>query len=195
MIVLDINEFKTKSTSKDNKSEDFINEQISRTYSYNKRSNSSSKKDIKISQIEHIKYKTKKLFLNKSNMENDIELNNLIKFNKENEKEKETKYLFDENKMLKEDNIEKDLNEKNNMLIQMNNYMNSNMNYDNIYDNNFGIPMNNNYFVNNNINNFNNLNGNNNTSNIFNDILTTYKFPTLVGLNNIGVTCLMNSTL
>ena len=74
MIVLDINEFKTKSTSKDNKSEDFINEQFSRTYSYNKRSNSSSKKDIKISQIEHIKYKTKKLFLNKSNMENDIEL-------------------------------------------------------------------------------------------------------------------------
>ena len=47
-------------------------------------------------------------------MENDIELINLIKFNKENEKEKETKYLFDENKMLKEDNIEKDLNEKNN---------------------------------------------------------------------------------
>ena len=70
----------------------------------------------------------------------------------------------------------------------MNNYMNSNMNYDNIYN----IS---NYFINNNINNFNNLNGNNNTSNIFNDILTTYKFPTLVGLNNIGVTCLMNSTL
>ena len=49
MIVLDINEFKTKSTSKDNKSEDFINEQFSITYSYNKRSNSLSKKDIKIS--------------------------------------------------------------------------------------------------------------------------------------------------
>ena len=46
-------------------------------------------------------------------MENDFELNSLIKFNKENEKEKKTKYLFDENKMLKEDNIEKDLNEKN----------------------------------------------------------------------------------
>ena len=81
------------------------------------------------------------------------------------------------------------------MLIQMNNYMNSNMNYDKIYDNIFGIPMNNNYFINNNINIFNNLNGNNNTSNIFQDILTTYKFPTLIGLNNIGSTCFMNSIL
>jgi hypothetical protein len=77
----------------------------------------------------------------------------------------------------------------------MNNYMNSNMNYDNIYNNNFDILMISNYFINNNINIFNNLNGNKNTSNIFNDILTSYKFPTLVGLNNIGVTCLMNSTL
>jgi hypothetical protein len=77
----------------------------------------------------------------------------------------------------------------------MNNYMNSNMNYDNIYNNNFDILMNNNYFINNNINIFNNLNGNNNTSNIFQDILTTYKFPTLIGLNNIGSTCFMNSIL
>ena len=77
----------------------------------------------------------------------------------------------------------------------MNNYMNSNINYGNMYNNNFAIPMNNNYFINNNINNFNNLNGNNNIINTFNDILTVYKSPTLIGLNNIGATCFMNSTL
>jgi len=53
----------------------------------------------------------------------------------------------------------------------------------------------NNYFINNNANNFNNLNGNNYISNAFNDIFIIYKFPTLIGLNNIGATCFMNSTL
>ena len=46
--------------SKDNKTEDFINEQFSRSYSYNKRSISFSCKNIKISQTDYIKNKFKR---------------------------------------------------------------------------------------------------------------------------------------
>ena len=86
--------------------------------------------------------------------------------------------------------IEKELNEKNNMLIQMNNYMNKKMKPGNIHDN-FSIQINNNN-ANNNLNNSNNKKY---IANSYNEILKSYKSPTLVGLNNIERICFMNSIL
>ena len=78
--------------------------------------------------------------------------------------------------------LEKEINTKNNLLNQINNQLNNNIN-NNMNNNNFNIPMN----INNNPNNINNINNINNP--------VPPKEPALVGLNNIGATCFMNSTL
>ena len=159
--------------------------------------NMNKKREIELDEREIELNKKEKDLENKKKLiekENNEMKDEREKFEKDKDKnEKINKEILD--LIEKKVNLEKEINDKNNMIIQMNNYMNNNINYGNMYNNNCSVPMNNNYFINNNINNFNNLNGNNYIANVFNDILITYKFPTLIGLNNIGATCFMNSTL
>ena len=88
------------------------------------------------------------------------------------------------------------MNNMNNFMNQNMNNMNpmmNNMNMNNINNmNNFMNMMNMDMNMNNN-NNMNNIGNNNNKKEI--EPIDTYENPTLIGLNNIGATCFMNSTL
>ena len=115
--------------------------------------------------IELLKYKKDLIIKEKNEMKLEKE-----KFQKDKEEYKKIeKEIFE---LIKQNgDLKKEINTKNNIFIK-----------------NLG---------NNNFNNNNNLNNNiyNNTFNKKNDIFDTYKTPTLIGLNNIGASCFMNSAL
>ena len=115
---------------------------------------------------------------------------------KVNNLEKQIRELINQNKELAQKNYNKNNNVINNI---SNNSNNNNINL--LYKNEY-IPniSNNNYNVNQNIpnnNNINNINPQKEKKEIFIEVnvLSNYRVPTLIGLQNIGATCFMNSVL
>jgi len=115
--------------------------------------------------------KDKENLIENENNEMKIEKEQFQKYKEENEKIQ--KKII--NLVKKKVDLEKEINTKNNILTQMNKLLNNKIN------NNLNIPMNNNF-------------NNNLSSNNLNNLILP-KEPTLVGLNNIGAKCFMNSTL
>jgi len=184
-IIYELNQFKKqKEIEYENIIKDYDNKEKNDENMNKKREIELDEREIKINNKEK-ELEDKRKLIEKENNEMKTEREKFAK-----DKDKNKRINKEINDLLhKKVIIEKELNEKNNLLIQMNNYMNNNMKYENIHDNSI-IQINNN-----NVNNLYNSNDKNYIANSYNDILKSYKSPTLVGLNNIEGICFMNSIL